>query len=127
MTKHSGTAKPRTHGLAKVVKQMDSWIEHETDLKLLISGPLVPLMFFGRLVARQDGVFLFDGHCELSRVVLVPEWYNCVLRNELGSPSVMLKKASEGELTLTEDVLRTEELPDVFQAPSHRKQAEAAR
>jgi hypothetical protein len=107
MTKKPVT-KSQKLGLARVIKQMDSWIQHETNLSLWIRPFLVDLMLFGRLVARQDRVFLFDAHCGSCRVPLLPKEYTCSLSNQKGSVSVLLKDTSEGELTLAEDVRGTE-------------------
>jgi hypothetical protein len=122
MNKKSVVPKSQKQGRARVIKQMDSWIQHETNLSLLISGSLVHLVLFGRLVARQDEVFLFDAHGEFCRVVLVPEQYNCLLSNQLGSALVLLKDASEGEIRLTEDLRGAVELPGVFHAPGQELQ-----
>ena len=110
MTKKSVTKSQKLGLAARVIKQMDSWIQQETSLSLLISTPLVHLMLFGRLVACQEeeGLFLFDAHGGFCRVLLFPEQYDCSLSNQKGSVSVLLKDTSEGELTLAEDVRGTE-------------------
>jgi hypothetical protein len=111
MTKKSGVTKSQKQDLAKVIKQMDSWIQHETKLNLLISTPLVHLMLFGRLVTRleEEGLFLFDAHGEFCRVPLIPEQYNCSLSSQKCSVSVTLKDDSAGKLRLAEDIRGTEQ------------------
>ena len=104
MAKKSGGTESQKHDPVKVIKQMGSWIQQETKLNLLISTPLVHLILFGRLVAREEGLFLFDAHGGFCRVLLFPKQYDCSLSNQNGSASVTLKDDSEGELTLAEDL-----------------------
>jgi hypothetical protein len=103
MTKKSGVFKSQKQGLPGVIKQMDSWIQQETKLSLWINTSLVHLVLFGRLVARQEQLFLFDAHCEFCRVPLVLEHYACSLGSRKGLLSVSLKDDSAGDLELAED------------------------
>lgn len=103
MTMKPGITKSKRQGLAKVIKQMDSWIHHETNLSLWINTSLVHLVLFGRLVARQEQLFLFDAHGEFCRVPLVLEHYACSLGSRKGLLSVLLKDDSAGDLKLAED------------------------
>ena len=109
MTMKSGTTKSKKQGLAKVIKQMDSWIQHETNLSLGINMSLAPLLLFGRLVARQEGVFLFDAHGGFCRVPILSDGYACSLSNQNGSVLVTLEDDSAGELRLTEDLREAEQ------------------
>jgi hypothetical protein len=108
MTKKTGVTKSQKQGLAGVIKQMDSWIEHETKLSLWINTSLVHLVLFGRLVARQERLFLFDAHGEFCRVPLKPEHYACSLDSRKGLLSVSLKDDSAGDLELAEDLREAE-------------------
>ena len=108
MTKKSGVSKSQKQGLAGVIKQMDSWIQDETKLSLWINTSLVHLVLFGRLVARQERLFLFDAHGEFCRVPLIPEHYACSLGSRKGLLSVTLKDDSAGDLELAEDLREAE-------------------
>jgi hypothetical protein len=108
MTMKSGITKSKRQGLARVIKQMDSWIQHETNLSLWINTSLVHLVLFGRLVARQERLFLFDAHGEFCRVPLMPEHYACSLGSRKGLLSVSLKGDSAGDLELAEDLSEAE-------------------
>jgi hypothetical protein len=109
MTKKSGVTKSQKQGLAGAIKQMDSWMQHETNLSLWINTSLVHLLLFRRLVARQERVFLFDAHGEFCRVPLMPEPYACSLGSREGSLSVSLKDDSAGDLELGEDLRGAEQ------------------
>ena len=109
MTKKSGLTKSQKHGLAGVIKQMDSWIQHDTKLSLWIKTSLVHLVLFGRLVARQEQLFLFDAHGGFCRVPILSDRYACSLSNQDGSVLVTLEDDSAGELRLTEDLREAEE------------------
>jgi hypothetical protein len=124
MTKKSGVRKSQKQDLAKVLKQMDFWIQHQTNLSLMISTSLVQLMLFGRVVARLERLFLFEAHGEVCRVPIIPERYDRVRRNQKGPASVTLENASgmAGELRLAEDLRGTEQRgeeagPQVSQPP----------
>jgi hypothetical protein len=73
MTKKASVTKSQKQGLSRVIKQMDSWIQHETPLILGINISLVYLVLFGRLVAQQERLFLFDAHGGFCRVPLLPK------------------------------------------------------
>jgi hypothetical protein len=45
-----------------VIKRMDYWMQHKTRLTLLIGTPLFHLFLRGRVVGRQEGLFLFDSY-----------------------------------------------------------------
>jgi hypothetical protein len=102
MTKKSNNGKSQKESLAKAVKQMDSWMQNDTNLNLLMNAPL--LMLSGRLVGRHGGVFLFDAHCGSCRAPLVPDNYACSLSSYKGSSTLTLKDDFAGELTLSEDL-----------------------
>ena len=108
MTKKTGVTKSKKQGLAGVTKQMDSWIQHETKLSLWINTSLVSLVLFGRLVVRQEGLFLFDAHGEFCRVPLMPEQYVCSLGHRKGVLLVSLKDDSAGNLELAKDLREAE-------------------
>jgi len=124
MTKKNGSTKSRKSDSVNVVKQMDSWIQNETKLALLITTSLVFQILFGRLVAHQEeeGLFLFDAHGGFCRVLLLPTRYDCSLGSQNGSVSVTFKDDSAEELSLTEDIREAQELPGAFHAPGQELQ-----
>src|ERR1017187_10222184 len=105
MTKNSGNPKSREQELAKVLKQMDCWMQHKTRLMLSISTPLFHLSLRGRVVGRQEGLFVFDSHGEVSRVPVIPGNYDhVVLCTQKGSASVTFETSEmRGGLEIQED------------------------
>jgi len=106
MTKKSDVTKSRKQDLPKVLKQMDCWMQHKMRLTLMISTPLFPLFLRGRIVGRQERLFLFDSHGETCRVPVIPERYDRALCNQKDPASVTLENISgmQGKLTIAEDV-----------------------
>src|ERR1022692_1365539 len=104
MTKNSGNPKSREQELAKVLKQMDDWMQHKTRLMLSISTPLFHLFLRGR-VGRQEGLFLFDSYGEVCRVPVIPKNYDhVVLCRQKGSASVTFETSEmRGGLEIQED------------------------
>lgn len=87
--------------LDEVLEQMDFWMEHQTNLILLVWADLLPLSLRGRIVGRLKRLFLFDVHGGEIRVPLIPENYERLLHNQQ-TPEVMLESAGE-TLRLAED------------------------
>jgi hypothetical protein len=97
-------SKTREQKLAKVINQMDGWMQDKTRLILSISTPLFPLFLRGRVVGRQESLFLFDSYGEVCRVPLLPEAYDHILCNPKGPASVTLEtSAMHGSLEMHED------------------------
>ncbi|MGC1646695.1 MAG: hypothetical protein WA741_12760 [Candidatus Sulfotelmatobacter sp.] len=104
MMQKSGIRKSPKQDLAKVLQQMDDWMRHQTRLSLLIDQSLFALCLRGRIVGRQEGLFLFDSHSETCRVTLKPESFNRVMCNQEGTVlSVELISAERGQMTIFED------------------------
>jgi hypothetical protein len=105
MTKKSGITKSRKQDLAKVLKLMDSWMKHRTRLTLFFNMPSFPLFLRGRMVGRQEGLFLFDSHGEDCRVPLVPERYDRAVCDQEDPASVTLENTSgmQADLRIAED------------------------
>ncbi|MCU1303278.1 MAG: hypothetical protein JWQ87_3562 [Candidatus Sulfotelmatobacter sp.] len=104
MTKNSGSPKSRAQELANVIKTMDHWMQHKTRLILQISTPLFYLVLRGRIVGRQQSLFLFDSYGQTCRVPVVPERYNRVLCNQKGPALVTFETSGiEGKLEMMED------------------------
>jgi hypothetical protein len=97
-------SKTREQKLARVINQMDGWMQDKTRLVLSISTPLFHLFLRGRLVGRQEGLFLFDSYGEVCRVPILPEAYDHVLCNPKVPTSVTLEtSAMQGKLEMHED------------------------
>ena len=62
-----------------------------------------PLLLRGRVVGRQEEMFLFDTHGGVCRLPIIPENYDQVLWNKPDPGSVTLKCTS-GEMRIAEDV-----------------------
>ncbi len=105
MTKKSGITKSQKQDLAKVLKLMDSWIRHRTRLTLFINTPLFSFFLRGRMVGRQEGLFLFDPHGEACRVPIIPEHYDRALCDQEDPAAVTLENTSgmQGYLKIAED------------------------
>jgi hypothetical protein len=102
MTKN--ISKSREQKLTKAVNQMDAWMQHKTRLIVSISTPLFYLVLRGRVVGRQEGLFLFDSYGEVCRVPVIPEHYDRVLCNQKGPASVTFETSGmQGKLELGED------------------------
>jgi hypothetical protein len=104
MTQKSGIRKSPKQDLAKVLQQMDDWMRHQTRLSLLIDPSLFALCLRGRIVGRQERLFLFDSYSETCRVTLKPESFDRVMCNQEGTAlSVELISAERGQMTIFED------------------------
>lgn len=104
MTKESGIRKSRGQELSKVIHQMDYWMQHKTRLVLSISTPLFPLLLRGRVVGRQQGLFLFDSYGEACRIPINPKHYDRLRCNQAGTASWTLGSSEmQGELIIGED------------------------
>jgi hypothetical protein len=102
MTKN--ISKSREQKLAKVINQMDDWMQHKTRVILSISTPLFQLFLHGRVVCRQEGLFLFDNYGETCRIPVIPEWYDRVLCQQKGPVSVTFETSGmQGRLEMLED------------------------
>lgn len=109
MTKN--ISKTREQKLAKVINQMDGWMQEKTRLILSISTPLFYLFLRGRVVGRQEGtkcnprdLFLFDSYGETCRVPVIPERYDRVLYRQKGPASVTFETSGmQGSLEMHED------------------------
>jgi hypothetical protein len=96
--------KSREQRLTKAVNQMDAWMQHKTRLIVSISTPLFYLVLHGRVVGRQEGLFLFDSYGEVCRVPVIPEHYDRVLCNQKGPASVTFETSRrQGKLEIAED------------------------
>jgi len=115
MKKNPGNPKSREQKLAKVVNQMDHWMQKETRLILSINTPLFRLFQRGRVVGRQEGtkcdpgvLFLFDSYGGTCRVPVIPEHYDRVRCKQKclasGLPSVTFETSEmQGMLEIHED------------------------
>jgi hypothetical protein len=103
MNKKSGATKSQKQHPAKALEQLDSWIQKETNVTLLILAAPVALMLRGRVLVRMEGLFLFETHGGVCRMPIIPEHYDQVLWNKPDPGSVTLKCTS-GELRLAADV-----------------------
>jgi hypothetical protein len=102
MTK--STSKSREQKLTKVVNQIDDWMKHKTRLILSISTPLFHLFLRGRVMGRQEGLFLFDSYGEVCRIPVIPEHYDQVLCTQKGPASVTFETSGiQGSLEMRED------------------------
>jgi hypothetical protein len=106
MTKN--ISKSREQKLAKVINQIDSWMQDETRLILSISTPLFQLFLRGRVVGRQGRLFLFDNYGETCRIPVIPEHYDHVVCKQKdlvsGLPSVTFETSGmQGRLEMRED------------------------
>jgi hypothetical protein len=97
-------SKPRGQKLAKVINQMDDWMQHKTRLVLSIQTPLFNLFLRGRLVGRQERLFLFDSYGETCRVPVIPQDYDRVVCKQKGPASVTFESSeTQGWLEIQED------------------------
>jgi hypothetical protein len=104
MTNKSGIRKSREQELSKVINQMDYWMQHKTRLILSISTPLFHLFLRGRMVGRQECLFLFDSYGEACRIPITPERYDRLRCNQTGTASLTLGiSGMQGELVIGED------------------------
>ena len=104
MTKKSGIRKSREQELSKVINQMADWMQHKTRLILSISTPLFHLFLRGRVVGRQQGLFLFDSYGETCRVPVIPEHYDHIVCGPKSPVAVTFEtSATRGQLKMYED------------------------
>jgi hypothetical protein len=104
MTKKSGIRKSREQELSKVINQMDGWVQDKTRLILSVSTPLFHLFLRGRVVGRQQGLFLFDSYGETYRVPVIPEHYDHIVCGQKSPVSVTFEtSAMQGQLKTYED------------------------
>ena len=97
-------SKSREQKLAKVINQMDGWMQNKTRLILSINTPLFHLFLRGRVVGRQEGLFLFDSYGEVCRIPMIPEHYDQVLCTQKGPASVTFETSGmQGRLEMRED------------------------
>ena len=102
MTKN--ISKSREQKLAKVINQMDDWMQHQTRVILSISTPLFQLFLRGRVVGRQERLFLFDNYGETCRIPVIPERYDRVLCQQKDPASVTFETSEmQGQLKMQED------------------------
>jgi hypothetical protein len=97
-------SKTREQKLAKVINQMDGWMQDKTRLIFSISTPLFHLFLRGRLVGRHEGMFLFDSYGGACRVPVIPEHYDQIVCGQKSPVSVTLETGEmQGELKMHED------------------------
>jgi hypothetical protein len=97
-------SKSREQELAKVINQMDGWIQDKTRLIFSISTPLFHLFLRGRVVAHGEGLFLFDSYGGTCRVPVIPERYDHVVCDRKSPASVTFEtSAMQGSLEMHED------------------------
>jgi len=97
MNNKAGVTKSQKRDLAGAVEQLDSWMQQETNVTLWILTDPVPLLLRGRVLARMEGLFLFETHGGLCRMPIIPKNYDQVLWNKPDPGSVTLKCTS-GEI-----------------------------
>jgi len=97
-------SKSREQELAKIIIQMDGWIQDKTRLIFSINTPLFHLVLRGRVVGQSEGLFLFDSYGETCRVPVIPERYDHVVCDRKSPASVTLEtSAMQGSLEMHED------------------------
>jgi hypothetical protein len=104
LMKKTNVSKSREQELAKVINQMDGWIQDKTRLLFSINTPLFHLFLRGRIGTHQEGLFLFDSYGGTCRIPVIPERYDHVVCDRKSPASVTLEKsAMQGSLEMRED------------------------
>ena len=96
-------SKSREQKLAKVINQMDDWIQDKTRLIFSIKTPLFHLFLRGRVMVHQEGLFLFDSYGGACRIPVIPERYDHVVCDRKNPASVTLETSMQGSLEMHED------------------------